>query len=388
MNDRVVTLLGELVGIDSVNPSLVPSGRGEARIAARLADEMRSFGMTVHVHDVAPGRPNVVGVLEGRAAGPALLLCGHTDTVGVAGMTNPFEPRIDAGRLFGRGAQDMKGGVAAMVDAARCIAERGGLDAGRLIVAAVADEEHASLGAVDLVGRWRADAAIITEPTGLDVAVAHKGFQWVQVETHGRAAHGSRPLDGRDAIRDMGRVLTALDALDRQLQRQPPDPRLGTASLHASLIEGGREMSSYPDRCRLDLERRTLSDEPTDAALREVEAILDALRAADAGFAGTVREVFGRPGYALDAEHPLPTLLVDVARECGCAAALTGMSFWTDAAILAAAGVPAVVFGPGGAGLHGVDEYVLLDDVCRCRDTLAAFASAFCEQKEKGQARA
>ena len=388
MNDRVVTLLRELVGIDSVNPSLVPGGRGESRIAARLADEMRSIGMAVHVNDVAPGRPNVVGVMTGRSAGPALLLCGHTDTVGVAGMTDPFEARFEDGRLFGRGAQDMKGGVAAMVDAARCIAERGGLDAGRLIVAAVADEEHASLGAVDLVARWHADAAIVTEPTGLDVAVAHKGFQWVHVETRGRAAHGSRPLDGRDAIRDMGRVLTALDALDRRLQRLPPHPRLGTASLHASLIAGGREMSSYPDRCGLDLERRTLPEEAPDAALRELQAILDELRAADAGFTGTVRDVFGRPGYALEAAHPLPTLLIDVARGCGCAAALTGMSFWTDAAILAAAGIPAVVFGPGGAGLHSVDEYVLLEDVCRCRDTLAAFASAFCGQNERGQTEA
>jgi acetylornithine deacetylase len=327
-----------------------------------------------------------VGVLDGRAAGPALLLCGHTDTVGVAGMANPFEPRIEGGRLFGRGAQDMKGGVAAMVDAARCVADRGGLDAGRLIVAAVADEEHASLGAVDLVARWRADAAIVTEPTGLDVAIAHKGFQWVHVETRGRAAHGSRPLDGRDAIRDMGRVLVALDALDEKLQGEPPHPLLGTASLHASLIDGGREMSSYPDHCRLDLERRTLPTDAPDTALREVDAILDVLRAGDPGFAAAVREVFGRPGYALDAGHPLPTFLAEVARAHGCPAALAGMSFWTDAAILAAAGIPAVVFGPGGAGLHGVDEYVLLDDVCRCRDTLAAFASAFCGQMKRGQA--
>ena len=386
MDDRVVSLLRELVGIDSVNPALVPGGRGEAAIATRLADEMRSIGMAVHVDEVAPGRPNVVGVLDGRVPGPALLFCGHTDTVGVAGMSDPFEARIDGGRLFGRGAQDMKGGVAAMVDAARCIAERGGLDAGRLIVAAVADEEHASLGAVDLVTRWRADAAVVTEPTGLDVAVAHKGFQWVRVETRGRAAHGSRPLDGRDAIRDMGRVLTALDALDRRLQREPPHPRLGTASLHASLIEGGREMSSYPDKCRLDLERRTLPDDAPDAALREVASILDELHAADAGFAGSVRELFGRPGYALDERHALPAQLTAVAQACGCRAATTGMSFWTDAAILAAAGIPAVVFGPGGAGLHSVDEYVVLDDVCRCRDALVAFASAFVQARTRAQA--
>jgi acetylornithine deacetylase len=179
----------------------------------------------------------------------------------------------------------------------------------------------------------------------------------------------------------MGRVLVALDALDRRLQRQAPHPLLGTGSLHASLIQGGREMSSYPDSCVLDVERRTLPDDGPDAGLVELNRILDGLRADDAEFAGTARAVFGRSGYALDAGHPLPTLLAGAARASGCGAALTGMSFWTDAAILADAGIPAVVFGPGGAGLHGLGEYVRLDDVCRCRDALVSFATVFCEQK-------
>src|SRR5688572_21035501 len=198
--DALRRLLGDLVAIDSVNPSLVPGAAGELAIARRLAEEMRSLGLEVHVTEVAPGRPNVVGVLQGRAPGRSLMFCGHTDTVGIAGMARPFEPDVRNGRLYGRGSQDMKGGVAAMVGAARHLVEAGGLEAGRLIVAAVVDEEHASLGAEALVSTWRADAAVVTEPTGLDVAVAHKGFQWVAVETRGRAAHGSRPLEGRDAI--------------------------------------------------------------------------------------------------------------------------------------------------------------------------------------------
>ncbi len=167
-------------------------------------------------------------MLEGRAPGRSLMFCGHTDTVGVSGMTRPFAPEIRDGRLYGRGAQDMKGGVAAMIGAVRRIVESGGLARGRVIVAAVVDEEHASIGADALVSTWRADAAVVTEPTGLDVAVAHKGFQWIALETRGRAAHGSRPLEGRDAILRMGRVLARLESLDRRLQQGPSHPLLGT----------------------------------------------------------------------------------------------------------------------------------------------------------------
>ncbi len=213
----------------------------------------------MHVQDVAPGRPNVVGVLEGRAAGRSLMFCGHIDTVGVEGMDAPFEPRIRDGRLYGRGAQDMKGGVAAMIDAARVTSPNAASSEGRLIVAAVVDEEYASIGADALVREWTADAAVVTEPTDLQVAIGHKGFAWIDVETMGRAAHGSRPRDGRDAIIRMGRVLHRLETLDRELQSGPPHPLMGTGSLHASIIDGGRELSSYPDRCRLQMERRTWS---------------------------------------------------------------------------------------------------------------------------------
>ena len=198
--DSAVALLRDLVAIDSVNPSLAQGARGEAAVARRIADELAAIGLEVQLADVEPGRPNVVGVLEGRSPGRALMFCGHTDTVGVVGMERPFAAEVRDGKLYGRGAQDMKGGVAAMIDAARRLVESGGLESGRLIVAAVIDEEHASRGADALVARWRADGAVVTEPTDLDVAVAHKGFQWVTVETRGRAAHGSRPAEGRDAI--------------------------------------------------------------------------------------------------------------------------------------------------------------------------------------------
>ena len=216
--DSVIRLLRDLIAIDSVNPSLAPGGAGEAGVAERIAAELRAAGIDAELTDAAPGRPNVVGVIEGRTPGRTLLLCGHMDTVGVDGMAAPFDPIARDGCLYGRGSQDMKSGVAAMVDAAAAVARRGGLPAGRLIVAAVADEEHASAGADLLVGEHRADGAVVTEPTDLRMATAHKGFEWVEVETRGRAAHGSRPADGRDAIVHMGRVLGRLEALDATLQ--------------------------------------------------------------------------------------------------------------------------------------------------------------------------
>lgn len=377
MIDSTIGLLRELVAIDSVNPSLVPGARGEAEIARRIAAELSTIGLGIELTEVAPGRPNVVGVLEGRAPGRSLMLCGHIDTVGVIGMARPFDPVELDGRLYGRGAQDMKGGVAAMIGAARIIVESGGLAAGRLVIAAVIDEEHASLGADALVTKFRADAAVVTEPTDLDIAVAHKGFQWVSFETRGRAAHGSRPREGRDAIVRMGRVLHGLEALDRRLQSGISHPLLGMASLHASLISGGRELSSYPDRCALEVERRTLPGEADDVALGEAEAILGALRRDDREFEGSATLAFGRKPYEIETGHPLPELLGRAAVGVGHTPRAVGMSFWTDAAILGAAGIPSVLFGPGGAGLHSTEEYVRLRDVEICRDALVELTHAF-----------
>ncbi len=377
MNDPVLALLRDLVAIDSVNPTLAPGGAGEAAIAEFAAAVMRRAGLDVAVAEAAPGRPNVVGVVEGRSPGRTLMLCGHLDTVGVEGMRDPFTPVVRDGRLYGRGAQDMKSGVAAMIDAAARIAFRGGLPSGRLVIAAVADEEHASLGADALVRDHAADGAVVTEPTDLCMATCHKGFEWVEVETRGRAAHGSRPADGRDAILRMGRFLARLEDADARLAARP-HPLLGPASLHASTIEGGRELSVYPDRCRLSFERRTLLGEPPDAGLAEARAILDALARDDSEFEGFARPMFTRPPHELPADHPLCRALARVLERRGESPEPTGMSFWTDAAILARAGTPAVLFGPRGAGLHSREEHVEIDSVLTCRDVLVDLARDFC----------
>jgi acetylornithine deacetylase len=377
MREWTIQLLRDLVAIDSVNPSLVPGGAGEGEIAERVAMTLRQLGLDVEVTEVAPHRPNVVAVLEGRAPGRSLMWCGHLDTVGVAGMSAPFEPVERDGRLYGRGALDMKGGLAAMLGAARELVRKGGVRCGRVILAAVVDEEYASLGAEALVRTWRADAAVILEPTDLRIGIAHKGFAWIEIVTKGIAAHGSRPQEGRDAILRMGRVLQRLEALDRRLRARPPHPRLGTASLHTSLICGGRELSTYPDECVLQMERRTLVGEPPDTALREVEEILADVRREDAEFAGHARRLFERPPYEISPDHELPRRLGEAVMRVGGSPDYVGLSFWTDAAILGQAGIPTVVFGPGGAGLHGLEEYVRVEDVLACVRILSEVTTSY-----------
>ena len=383
--DPALRLLRDLVAINSINPTLVPGAPGEAAIADAIAGEMRRIGLDVTVDLVAPNRPNVVGVLEGRQPGASLMLCGHTDTVGVAGMAAPFDPVERDGRLYGRGAQDMKAGVAAMIDAARVVASEGGLSAGRLVVAAIVDEEHSSIGADALVTKWTADAAIVTEPTDLAIAIGHKGFEWFEIEVFGRAAHGSRPADGQDAILRLGRVLGALESLDRELQSRSPHPLLGVGSLHASFIEGGRELSSYPDRAALQMERRLLPSESSQQVLADVQAILDRLTSEDTTFRGRARSLFGRPAYAVAADHFLPTALSASLAAVGGTPRTMGASFWADSAVLCHAGIPSVLFGPGGAGLHSTEEYVTLGDVLQCRDALVDVTRRVCAGPRSGR---
>jgi acetylornithine deacetylase len=275
----------------------------------------------------------------------------------------------------------MKGGVAAMIDAARLAADQG-FPAGRLIVAAVVDEEYESRGADALVKEWKADAGVVTEPTDLRIAVAHKGVAWFEIETRGRAEHGSRPAEGRDAILFMGRILSRLEALDRELQASGRHDLLGAASLHASVIAGGRELSSYPDRCTLKLERRTIPSETGQKVWLELDAILRDLAGADPAFEADLRLLFARPPYELEANHPFAGAVAHAAeRVTATAQTFGGISFWTDAAVMGEAGIPSVLYGPGGAGLHSTEEYVVVQDVVACRDVLANLACAWCAGK-------
>jgi acetylornithine deacetylase len=365
VDPTLVELASALVRIDSINPDLIPGAAGEAEIGAYVARWLREQGLDVSVEDVAPGRPNVVGVARGTGGGRSLLLNAHLDTVGVAGVEAPFEPVVRDGRLHGRGAGDMKASLAAIM-LAGAAAVAAGLR-GDVVVAAVADEEVGSLGTEALVRSWRTDAAIVAEPTDEVVAVAHKGFVAFELETRGVAAHGSRPDLGVDAIAAMGPVLTAITALGASLRQRVPHPLLGHGSLHASLIEGGQEYSSYPARCLLSGERRTLPGE----TVADVERELVELAAAGGA---TARVVFSREPFetAADADVVRAVLAATGGAEVG------GVPFWADSALLAEAGVPTVVFGPVTGGLHGVDEWVDLASLERCRDAYLAVARAVC----------
>jgi len=375
---RVEQLLADLVAIDSTNPDLVPGAAGEGAIAAFVAEWLTAAGLEVHVQEVRPGRPNVVGIARGQGGGRTLLLNGHIDTVGVTGMTAPHTPQVRDGRLYGRGAYDMKGGVAACMVAAAEAATLG--LRGDVIVTAVMDEEYAGLGTLSVAERTRADGAIVAEPTELDLVVAHRGFAWLEVETRGVAAHGSRPHLGVDAIVKMGGVLAGLDRLSRDLAGGPAHPLLGPASVHASLISGGQELSSYPERCLLSVERRTLPGETGATAAAELQAIVDALAAADPAFRAEVRLGLERAPMETPAGAAITAALQAAATAVlGSVRAPMGVSFWTDAASLHAAGIPTALFGPAGAGAHAVEEWVDLASVRACAEVYLAVARAFCQ---------
>ena len=373
-----LSILKSLVEIESVNPTLVPGGAGERRIAEHLLSVFLAEGIAANLEEVSPGRFNVVARVRGANPGPRLLLNGHLDTVSVEGMTAPFKALEKDGKIFGRGALDMKAGVAAAAAALIAVHQQKERFAGELVLAAVADEEDLSLGTQhflkNLPTGFPFDFAVVTEPTNLKVCSAHKGFAWLEVSTEGIAAHGSRPQEGVDAIRAMGKVLQELQILDEHLQAGPAHALLGTGSLHASLIQGGREWSSYPDRCVLKYERRTVPGESDGVVEGEMSAILGKLRQSDARFRGQGRFVFSRAPLEVDRDEPNMRRFFDVAQSCLPEQVAWGAaSFWTDAALLSEAGIPAAVFGPRGEGLHSLEEYVVADDVVACAEIIYRF---------------
>jgi acetylornithine deacetylase len=299
------------------------------------------------------------------------------DTVGVAGMPDGHQPRIDGGRLYGRGAYDMKSGLAACMIAV-AEAKRQNLR-GDVIFMGVIDEEYASVGTFDLAQRYHADGAIVAEFTELQLILAHRGFVWLEVETIGKAAHGSRPDLGVDAIVKMGKVLTEIEKLDQSLRANPTHSLLGSGSLHASLIQGGQELSSYPERCLLSVERRTLPGETPEAVEGEFLQIIEDLRQADPSFDAIIRRSIDRSPLetreGTDIVHALQAASVKV---LGHPSQVSGVPFWTDAAVLSAAGIPSVLFGPSGSGAHAVEEWVDLASVRTCAEVYLATAVNFC----------
>lgn len=377
--------LVDLVRIDSRNPLLVKGGAGDVAISTCLADVMTSIGLDVTVYKLSETQMNVVGVLHGTGGGKSLMLNGHVDTVGVEGMDDPFSAEIRTvngrSRLYGRGSQDMKGSLAAMIACAKAIIDAGIELAGDLVIACVADEEYMSIGSDDLVKQHVTDAAIVTEPTDLQLCRAHRGFVWYEVETFGRAAHGSRFKEGIDAIMHIGRFLGKLDILEQELRQRPPHPLVGPPSLHASVISGGTEVSVYPAHCKLEVERRTSPNETTAQATAELRSILDEL-SIDPLFKASLRTVFDRAAFEISADASIVrTLDHAITQRLGNSPPHIGATFWTDAAILAEAGIETVLLGPVGAGLHSAEEWVELQSCIDLAHILATTTTHYCKQK-------
>jgi len=368
----ILEILQNLVRIPSVNPTLASDEPcGEADIAGFVRDWLDARGIEARLEEAAPGRPNVFASV-GADRGPTLVFCAHLDTVGTAGMTiPPFEPRVEGNRVYGRGSFDMKGGVAAILAAA--VALRDAQLHGRVLLALVADEEYSSLGADDIVRRHRADGCILTEASEGRLITAHRGYAWIEARTHGRQAHGSRWDIGVSAIARMGRIVAALDDLDRRTLRARTHPLVGPASLHCAKIDGGVGLSTYAPDCTLAMERRTIPGETPESALEEIRSTITG-----AGEDADLSLIFSRPPLTCDPGAKVAR----AAREAiqvvhGEPAQEGGVPYWMDAAVFGQAGIPAVDYGPSGFGAHEAVEWVDLDSVVRTARVLAEAARRF-----------
>ncbi|MCX6018752.1 MAG: M20/M25/M40 family metallo-hydrolase [Chloroflexi bacterium] len=335
----MLSLLSSLLSIDSTNPDLVPGGVGEAAVAQCIVEWAHTVGLEATVQQVVPGRPNVVITARGSGGGRSLMFNGHTDVVDSSGMTAPFSPRIENGRMYGRGAYDMKGGLTAALIAAqraKSLSLRGDVH-----VSCVVDEEVASIGSQAVVRemeRWPADVVVVVEPTDEELVVAHKGFVWLEVETRGRSAHGSRPV-----------------------------------------ISGGQEMSSYPAKCRLQVERRTVPGEDVALAQNELHALFATAAHDDPDFHAELRVVLHRAPFEVAEDADLVRALQRLApAHLGHPLTLAGAAYWADSALFQSAGIPTVLLGPRGAGAHADVEWVDLDSVSRCCDLYTALATEMC----------
>lgn len=375
----LVNIAQKMVQIDSRNPDMVADSAGEAALGVYVAGLMGEVGLEVQTHELAAGRVNVVGILRGSGAGKSLLLNAHLDTVGVGGMREGFSGRVTDNKLYGRGSQDMKGSLAAMIAAAKGLVDAGIRLEGDLLVTAVADEEYLSIGMDDLVKHYSADAAIVTEPTDMVLARAHRGFVWYEVVVTGRAAHGSRYDEGIDAIMLMGRFLAELDKLEQELRQRAPHPLTNVPSLHTGLIGGGSAPSVYAASCKLTIERRLNPGETEAQARQEIQAILDKMAQADPLFKAELRLDFARTPFEVEASAPIVQVVEQamVAR-LGAVEPHVGASFWTDAAILDAAGIDTVLLGPIGAGLHSDEEWVDVGSLVDLAYVLAETAVGWC----------
>ena len=375
-----------MIGIDSANPSLVPGGLGERRMAEYILQYLDNLGIATKMDEVSRGRPNVLALLSADEGSEVfeqrhgLMINGHLDTVGTIGMVeDPLKALFEGDRVFGRGAFDMKGGLAMGLLALASI-KRSSVRLNRSVLfTGVVDEEYASIGTEDIARRYSADAAVVLEPTNLELCIAHKGFAWASLEVFGRAAHGSLYKEGVDAIANMGKLLVEVSQLGDDYQKETGHPLVGQRSIHWSLIEGGKELSTYPDYCKAKLERRTLPEEDPAKVTEEINQICERLASKDPKFRAKVTLDFTRKGYEIcKGERIVRILATAIETNTGTKPRFSGSGGWMDSAILGAAGIPSVLFGPSGEGAHAAQEWVSLSSITRGATILAQAIVEFC----------
>ncbi len=369
---RVARLLADLIALPSVNPAVVPAGdprAGEKRVAEFLAATAGAGGLEVELTEVLPGRPNVLARLTPLRPGrQRVLLAPHLDTIGSESET-VFQPRRKWGRFYGRGACDTKGSVAAMLAALLEVARSGRRPAKTEIVfAGLVDEENGQAGSRALAaGGFRADLAVVGEPTRLRVVTAHKGDLWLELETRGRAAHGAHPELGRNAVHTMARIVNLIEGSYAAALRGRRHPLLGRATVNVGTIRGGVQPNVVPDRCVISLDRRTLPGESDADVRREVRQLLRRH-----GLRARMSNLRGGPCRPLETDPGLP-LVREFLRLVGQRGPI-GVDFFCDAAVLADAGIPSVVFGPGDiAQAHTADEWIAASQLEEARAQLEAF---------------
>ena len=370
---QVTELLGAMVRIESVTPSLIPTGAGEGKVAEFIAEWLARAGADVEVVDAAPGRPNVLARLRGSGGGPTLCLNAHSDTVGYAGWPDEaLVPRVDGDRMYGLGAADDKGGCAAAMLALAGIAESGARLRGDLLVACVADEEGRSIGTEHLVRQGGIDAAIVLEPQPThELVVEHQGFGWIDVITHGVAAHGCEPDTGVDAIVHLAEVITRLHRLDQDVFEQHPSLLNGRTVFHTGTVGGGTDYATYPNFAQVGIEVGTQPGERLADRVAEIEAIFADIARNERGFSGDVvirleREPFVAHGHERLQDVVVKAMTAVLGRE----PAITGMNGWTDAALLQAAGIPTLLLGSTGGNYHTAGEWASISELVRLTEIL------------------
>lgn len=376
--DELVTLLADLVSIKSVNPSYDPNS-SEEQIGSFVGECFSKWRIPYETQQVEPGRSNVIGHLEGAGDGH-LLFEAHLDTASINGMEiEPFEARCEAGLLYGRGSCDTKGGLAAMLYAMKRVTEKG-LPQASITVAATADEEYSFRGVLELINSgFQADGAVVAEPTGLEIVIAHKGCLRWKVVTRGKAAHSSKIHLGNNAILAMTKIITELEKEIIPKLEDNHHPLLSSPTLNVGLIRGGTQVNTVPDFCEIEIDRRLLPGETKDTVWADFYSMLDRLRSDDSSLQVEMEEPMLEDVPLETAEDErVVRVALEASRRVLNKGVVSGVPFGTDASKLSRAGIPSIVLGPGSIDqAHSAVEFVPVDQVVQAAEIYGCMMLSF-----------